>query len=81
MWRATGTDGEVVALKVLNSSKAGGEPYKRFVREVEFLQGVADDPGVLPLIRADLPDKPSGSRKAWLAMPIATPIVEALRER
>jgi len=80
VWRATGADGEAVALKVLNSSKAGGEPYRRFVREVEFLEGVADDPGVLPLIRADLPDKPSDSRKAWLAMPIATPMAEALKE-
>lgn len=79
VWRATGTAGEVVALKVLNSSKVAGEPYKRFLREVAFLQGVADDAGLLPLIRAELPEKPSASMKAWLAMPIATPMVEALR--
>lgn len=78
VWRAVREHQEPVALKVLHSSKVGGEPYRRFIREVEFLRGAGDMTGVLPLLDDDLPERPSSSRKAWLAMPLATPISEAL---
>jgi len=35
-------------------------------------------PGVLPLLDADLPEKPTKDDRPWLAMPIATPIADAL---
>ena len=38
-------------------------------------------PGVLPLLEAHLPDAPSKADRAWLAMPIATPISVALDGR
>ncbi len=72
-----GTDAEV-ALKVLNVQEARQEPYRRFVREVEFQQGLTIDDGVLPLIGANVPDEPTPEDQAWLAMPIATPIRAAL---
>lgn len=72
-----GTDAEV-ALKVLNVQEARREPYRRFAREVEFQQDLTIDDGVLPLIEANVPDVPTSQNQAWLAMPIATPIRDAL---
>jgi Protein kinase domain len=79
VWRATrdGVHGEV-ALKVVNATKAEKEPYQRFVAEIGFLRSLENTTGVLPLVDAYLPDKPSGGDRPWLAMPIATPIADAL---
>ena len=64
---------------MLNSTKVGGEPYRRFRAEVGVLRRLTD-PGVLPLLDSHLPDRLSGDDPAWLAMPIATPLDEALAE-
>jgi serine/threonine protein kinase len=79
VWRATrdGLDGDA-ALKVINATKADKEPYRRFVTEIEFLRSLGDTAGVLPLTDAYLPDAPSKDDRPWLAMPIATPIADAL---
>jgi hypothetical protein len=79
VWRATrdGLDGEA-AVKVINATKANKEPYRRFVTEIEFLRSLSDTAGVLPLMDAYLPDAPSKDDRPWLAMPIATPIADAL---
>jgi serine/threonine protein kinase len=79
VWRAR-RGGEEVALKVIHSTKATSEQYRRFVREVEFLRSIPNAPGVLPLIDSHLPDRPSSNDRAWLAMPVATPIAEALED-
>ena len=82
VWRAAPADGgSEVALKVLMSKKPTAEPYRRFVREVEFLQKLGDYGGVLPVISANLPGEPTGDDRPWLAMPIATPIAPALENR
>lgn len=78
MWRAVNAAGQVVALKVLHAVKAQREPYRRFVREIEVLRTLSDTSGILPLIGAYLPDKPCEADRPWLAMPIATPILEAV---
>jgi serine/threonine protein kinase len=80
VWRASRDGGEDVALKVINTTRTQREPYRRFVQEIEFLRGLGDFPGVLPLLDAHLPQRPSGTDRAWLAMPIATPIANALAE-
>jgi serine/threonine protein kinase len=80
VWSASRDDGEVVALKVINTTKTQREPYRRFVQEVEFLRRLDDFPGVLPLLDAHLPQRPSSADRAWLAMPVATPIANALAE-
>ena len=82
VWRATRPDAETaVALKVLNVTKAGHESYKRFVREIGFLREHQTIPGLLPLLDAHLPEQPTKADRAWLAMPIATPIAQALASR
>jgi len=78
--RASRDGSEDVALKVINTTKIQSEPYRRFVQEIEFLRGLGDFPGVLPLLDAHLPQRPSGADRAWLAMPVAAPIANALAE-
>ena len=57
---------EPIALKVINTLKTQREPYQRFVREIQFLQGLEDRSGVLPLLDSNLPDKPSKeTRLGW----------------
>jgi hypothetical protein len=70
-----------VALKLINTTKVEREPYQRFVREIEFLRDHQDIPGLLPLLDAYMPDQPDKTDQPWLAMPIATPIAQALEGR
>ena len=80
VWRAISEDDtQEVALKVVKSKKPDAEPYRRFVREIKFLLQLGTYDGVLPVIDAYLPD-PAGGDRPWLAMPIATPINDALAD-
>jgi serine/threonine protein kinase len=82
VWTATRASSSCpVALKLINTTKVDREPYRRFVREIEFLREHQAIPGVLPLIDAHLPDQPTRVTPPWLAMPIATPISAALEGR
>ena len=76
VWKAT-TAGRDVALKLLRRYRRD-EPYARFKREVQQLQTLGDEPGVLPYLDSSLPDHPSLSDPPWLAMPVATPLPAAL---
>lgn len=79
VWRASSAESQqAVALKVINAKRVEREPYKRFVREIEFLQSHPGLPGLLPLIDAYLPEDPARDDQPWLAMPIATPVSDAL---
>ena len=79
VWRATQPDANAaVALKLINAKKVEKEPYQRFVREIAFLRDHQATPGLLPLLGAHLPENPSSEDQPWLAMPIATPIAQAL---
>ena len=79
VWSATRVSSDsTVALKVINVTQIDREPYRRFIREIRFLQEHPGFPGVLPLLDAYLPDQPSRRDQPWLAMPIATPIVDAV---
>ena len=78
VWRAARTDGTNAALKILNSARSASEPYARFRREIETLEALGRMPGILPILGSSLPDQPSLTRPAWIALPIATPIDEAL---
>src|SRR2546422_5276397 len=80
VWLASRGDTEHVALKILNQSNPRSEPYRRFRDEVSVLQRIGDHHGVLPLIDALIPDRPTNSRPAWLAMPRAEPLKERLGE-
>lgn len=79
VWRAEHDDGRLVALKVLRTRRAESEPYKRFRQEISVVQGLGEFPGVLPVVDAHLPERPTSADPAWLAMPVATPLREALK--
>lgn len=68
--------GESAAVKLLDTRKRQSERYRRFVLEVETHAGLDDFDGVLPVLSYSLPD--SGAEQPWLAMPVATPIRDAL---
>lgn len=79
VWRATRQgSASPVALKLITTTKVEKEPYRRFIREIEFLRQHQAIAGVLPLLDAHLPDEPSKADPPWLAMPIAVPISNAL---
>jgi serine/threonine protein kinase len=67
-----------VALKVLRTKRADSEPYARFRNEIDVLRRFQDDPGILPILDASLPERPSKNDPAWIAMPQATLIRDAL---
>jgi len=79
VWKATCAEIETsVALKLIKVTKVEKEPYQRFVREIGFLRDHQSVSGLLALLDAHLPEQPSKADQPWLAMPIATPISEAL---
>jgi serine/threonine protein kinase len=78
VWRARGGGGEIVALKLLKARRVQSESYQRFVREIRFLRDNREEPGVLPLVDAYLPEQPTKADRPWLAMPVAQPIGAAL---
>ncbi len=69
------------ALKLLDNYKDPNSPtYKRFANEVRALQQLHDDVGVMRIVDMNLPKQPTKTDRPWFTMPIATPIVESLRE-
>lgn len=82
VWSATRSeDDPPVALKIINTKKIDREPYQRFIREIRFLREHETVQGLLPVVDAHLPERPTRSDRPWLAMPIATPIAQALEDR
>jgi hypothetical protein len=76
VWKASAPNGHA-AVKVLRRYRSA-EPYARFKREVEQLQKLGEDPGVLPYLDSSLPEHPTVKNPPWLAMPVATPLHIAL---
>ena len=63
------------ALKILY--RKGGDRWQRFRDEVTVMQQLGDQPGVLPLIAAQLPE-PAAREPAWLATPVAERAMDVL---
>ena len=77
VWEAVDGEGMRVALKELKTRELDDEPYRRFRDEVAFHRA-GPHPGVLPVVDADVPEAASEEQPAWLAMPIAKTVREAL---
>ena len=78
VWRASGTDGREIALKVLKLPE-GSERYDRFAQEVRVhLEVLRNRMGVLPLLDAHVPVGERIDEPPWLAMPLAIPLAEHL---
>ena len=78
VYRATRDDGgSYVALKVLNTRRRESERFRRFLAEVEMLSQLGNRSGILPMIDHNTaPD----AEHAWMAMPIASLLKQALGE-
>jgi serine/threonine protein kinase len=80
VWVAEDSSGHTVAIKILY--RFGGDGYPRFVREIEIVRGLDTDRlAVLPILDADVPEKPSKSDPPWFVMPLATGMTTALSGR
>jgi hypothetical protein len=66
------------ALKILLDRRPTAVPYQRFRREIETHKKIGSRPDVVPMLDWHLPDAPSRRDRAWMAMPIAQPVREAL---
>jgi serine/threonine protein kinase len=78
VWRAVDPAGGEVALKILLKRDSTHVRYKRFRDEIEILLQLGSQPGILPLVDRSLPENPSKQSPAWLAMPLAIPLSDAL---
>lgn len=81
VFRATDDVGREVALKLITTKNAERERYKRFAQEIAVLRSLDDTTGVLPVVDSYLPGKPTREDRPWLAMPIATTLVDALQNQ
>jgi serine/threonine protein kinase len=80
VWCARSTEHGEVALKILDTKNVESERYARFRQEVDALHRIGTRPGVLPLLADSVPARPSKGNPAWLAMPVAEPLEQALSE-
>lgn len=64
----------VAAIKLLHRP----ERVERFKDEVECMDRLAGTRGVLPVLDRNIPDRPTKLEPAWFAMPLATPLSDAL---
>jgi serine/threonine protein kinase len=77
VWAAVHAEtGETAAVKLLDTKKRESERFLRFVREIETLAGLGEFDGVLPVLDFSL--RSSSGEQPWLAMPVATPMRDAL---
>jgi serine/threonine protein kinase len=77
VYRATRGEASAV-LKVCATSKSEKPSYRRFVREIEALRELDDDPGVMPIIDFEIPDPPERGRFPWYVMPEGLTFYEAV---
>jgi len=79
VWEVVHEDGRHGAMKVVRDQRPGRTAYARFVREVETLRSLTPRAGVVGVLDEHLPAEPSATDFAWLVMPVAEPLREALR--
>jgi serine/threonine protein kinase len=77
VYRATGRNNEIAAVKVANVKRMGTAGYKRFQREIEFLLNT-EESGVIPTKGGHAPPSFEERGHAWLAMAVATTLEDAL---
>jgi serine/threonine protein kinase len=73
VWKAERA-GVIAAVKLLHQVRVASDSYRRFREEITLLRKLGDHPGILPLLDAELPETPSRSTAAWLAMPIGVSV-------
>jgi serine/threonine protein kinase len=78
VWQVRNRTGDEFALKIL--TRLDGEGPERFRREADTQLQLTREgfEGILPVLEAGVPDRPSDADPAWLLMPIAMKLKRAL---
>jgi len=76
VWLAKDRNGALVAIKLLKKTRP--IPYARFRDEVAALKLAAGVDGILPILDSYLPNE-IGHCRPWYAMPVATPLLDAVK--
>jgi Protein kinase domain len=79
VWIAKREGEERRALKILRDRRPAAVPYQRFRREIDAHRRLGQRPDVVPMLDWSLPEEPSKRDRAWMSMPIAVPVREALQ--
>ncbi len=77
-WAVVHDDERAGAMKVVRDQRPDRTAYGRFVREIATLDSLTPRPGVVGVLEFHLPEQPSKANFAWLVMPVAAPLREAL---
>ncbi|HEX3563212.1 MAG TPA: protein kinase [Solirubrobacterales bacterium] len=64
---------DIAVLKVCSAWKPETERYKRFVAEVQTLEELSDEPGVMRVLDSEVPD-PKKGQFPWYVMPEGVPL-------
>jgi hypothetical protein len=78
VWLGERDSGKRAAIKQLKVRRPEKEPYQRFRDEVAFHLARPEQAGVLPVLEAHVPARLEKGAIAWLAMPLAQTVPQAL---
>jgi len=78
VWLAERDGEEARALKVLLDRRPAAVTYQRFRREIETHRAIGTRADVLPMLDWNLPETPTKRDRAWMSMPVAVPVRDAL---
>jgi hypothetical protein len=81
VWEVLHEDGRHGAIKVVRDQRPEKTAYARFVREIQTLRSLTPRDGVVGVLDDHLPDEPSAKDFAWLVMPLARPLEDALAKK
>lgn len=78
VWACARNGEEERAVKILRDRRPDAVSYQRFRREIETHRQLGSRPDLVPMLDSHLPDEPNRRDRAWMSMPIAMPVREAL---
>ncbi len=78
VWACARDGEEERAVKILRDRRADTVSYQRFRREIETHRQLGSRPDLVPMLDWHLPEEPNRRDRAWMSMPIAVPVREAL---
>lgn len=77
VWRVRNSDGRIAAIKISTKSKKSA--FERFKAEVHINQQHSDIPGVLSVLDHSVSAEFDPKKPSWFVMPLAEPLVRAIR--
>ena len=78
VWVARRDNETDLAVKILRDRRPDAVSYQRFRREIETHRQLGTRADLVPMLDWHLPEEPDRRDRAWMSMPIAEPVREAL---